>query len=648
MPNTLPDIEENDPLLPASYTPLGDQPTPPPNRRRPSNSFAVIIASCLFLASLIVLIINGQPPSQSSRATTYTHNHTPFTSKSPVIVRPVSNAAELGVSEKSFRLNSDDIVNYPWTNAMLSWQRTAYHFQPEKNWMNDPNGPLYHMGWYHLFYQYNPDSAIWGNITWGHAVSSDLIHWLHLPLAMVPNSWFDWNGVWTGSATLLPDGKIVMLYTGNTNNYVQVQNLAYPANLSDPLLLHWEKYQNNPVMTPPKGIAPKDFRDPTTAWLGPDGLWRVMIGSKIDKTGIALVYKTSNFSTYELVNHVLHAVPTTGMWECVDFFPVSTTSDNGLDTSVNGASIKHVLKASLDNNMHDYYALGTYDPVKDVWIPDDPELDVGIGLKVDYGKYYASKTFYDQNKGRRILWGWVGETDTGGNDLQKGWASVQTIPRVVTFDKKTGTNILQWPVEELESLRSSSKQFDDVFLKPGSMVKLDVGSAAQLDISAEFEVDMKALNATLDEINNCSVAADRGAAGPFGLLVLTDESLSELTPVYFYVGKAADGTLKHWFCTDKSRSTKANDVDKQVYGGLVPVLEGEKFSMRVLVDHSIVEAFGQGGRTCITSRIYPAKAIDGAARVFLFNNATDLNITASIKIWHMASVNLHPFPLDQM
>ncbi|GAB4858797.1 Beta-fructofuranosidase, soluble isoenzyme I [Ancistrocladus abbreviatus] len=509
-------------------------------------------------------------------------------------------------------------------------------------------GPLYHMGWYHLFYQYNPDSAIWGNITWGHAVSRDLIHWLYLPLAMVPDRWFDWNGVWTGSATLLPGGKIAMLYTGDTDNYVQVQNLAYPANLSDPLLLHWDKYEQNPVMIPPKGIAFKDFRDPTTAWLGQDGLWRVMIGSKINKTGIALVYKTSNFTTYELVDHVLHAVPTTGMWECVDFYPVSTTSDNGLDTSANGPGTKHVMKTSLDDDKHDYYALGTYDAVKDIWTPDDPKLDVGIGLRVDYGKYYASKTFYDQDKVRRILWGWVGETDTAADNLRKGWASVQTIPRVVTFDKKTRTNILQWPVEELESLRSSSEQFDGIFLEPGSVMQLNISSAAQLDISAEFEVDMKTLNATLDEINNCSVAADRGAAGPFGLLVLADESLSELTPVYFYIGKAADGALKHWFCTDKSRSTKATDVDKQVYGGLVPVLDDEKFSMRVLIDHSVIEAFGQGGRTCITSRIYPTEAIDGAARVFLFNNATHLNVTASVKIWHMGSADLRPFPLDQM
>ena len=145
-------------------------------------------------------------------------------------------------------------------------------------------GPLYHKGYYHIFYQYNPDSAVWGNITWGHAVSTDLIHWKYLPISMVPDQWYDINGVWTGSATILPDGNIMMLYTGDTDDYVQVQNLAYPANLSDPLLLDWVKYPGNPVMTPPEGIGKKDFRDPTTAWFGVDRVWRLTIGSKLNKT----------------------------------------------------------------------------------------------------------------------------------------------------------------------------------------------------------------------------------------------------------------------------------------------------------------------------------------------------------------------------
>ncbi|CAA2990032.1 acid beta-fructofuranosidase-like [Olea europaea subsp. europaea] len=108
---------------------------------------------------------------------------------------------------------------------------------------------------------------------------------------MVPDHWYDINGVWTGSATILPDGQIVMLYTGDTYDVVQVQCLAYPANLSDPLLLDWVKYSGNPILVPLPGIGAKDFRDPTIAWLSPDDdKWRITIGSKVNITGISLVY----------------------------------------------------------------------------------------------------------------------------------------------------------------------------------------------------------------------------------------------------------------------------------------------------------------------------------------------------------------------
>lgn len=280
-------------------------------------------------------------------------------------------------------------------------------------------------GWYHFFYQYNPYGAVWGNIVWGHTVSRDLIHWRHLPTAMVPDHWYDINGVWTGSATILQDGQLVMLYTGSTNGSVQVQNLAYPSDPSDPLLIDWVKYSGNPVLVPPPGIGYKDFRDPTTAWLTPQGKWRITIGSKVNKTGISLVYDTEDFKTFERVDGVLHAVPGTGMWECVDFYPISKIEENGLDTSHNGPEVKHVMKTSLDDDRNDYYALGTYDSESAKWVPDDPTIDVGIGLRYDYGTFYASKTFYDQEKRRRVLWGWVKETDSEKADIQKGWASLQ-------------------------------------------------------------------------------------------------------------------------------------------------------------------------------------------------------------------------------
>ncbi|KAF7133510.1 hypothetical protein RHSIM_Rhsim09G0191800 [Rhododendron simsii] len=639
------------------YTPLRDSAA----SSAAIKALAGIFLSLLFLSLLIVLIFNQDPQPSPDEVTNENDQPTssPLIPMSPEKLMPPSRSlaqgpsrrvaqgpsrwVAQGVSMKTFRDFSGELSVYPWSNAMLDWQRTAFHFQPEKNWMN---GPLFYKGWYHIFYQYNPESSVWGNITWGHAVSEDMIHWLHLPSAMEPDTWYDANGVWTGSATILPDGQIVMLYTGFTNKKVQVQNLAYPANLSDPLLVDWVKYSGNPVLVPPPGIHRKDFRDPTTAWINGDGKWRVAIGSKVNSTGITLVYETTNFTSFELLEGVMHAVHGTGMWECVDFYPVSTSDANGLDTSFNGPGIKHVLKASLDNEKKDYYAIGTYDPVKNKWTPDNPEMDVGIGLRVDYGVYYASKTFYDQNKQRRISWSWIGETDNESDDLLKGWASVQTIPRTIVFDKKTGSNILQWPVEEVESLRSNVTEFHGVELGPGSVVPLNIGSATELDIVATFEVDKAVLEATTEAnvghtCNTTGGAVSRGALGPFGLLVLADESLSELTPVYFYISKFIDGSYKTFFCSDEMRSSKASSVNKRVNGGTVPVLKGEKFSMRLLVDHSIVESFAQGGRTVITSRIYPTRAIDGAARVFLFNNATGTNVTASLKIWQMDSAHIN-------
>ncbi|KAK2653555.1 hypothetical protein Ddye_013411 [Dipteronia dyeriana] len=635
------------------YIPLPEQPSvagPPANLRRPFKGFALILASVIFLLSLVGLIINQ---SQEPLPTSPNNDNIPSSS---LWLPSSKNATSFsggglprgvaeGVSAKSNPSQFDQEVSYNWTNAMFSWQRTSYHFQPINNWMNDPDGPLFHMGWYHLFYQYNPDSAVWGNITWGHALSRDLIHWLYLPLAMVPDQWYDINGVWTGSATLLPDGQIVMLYTGDTNQSVQVQNLAYPANLSDPLLLDWVKYPGNPVLVPPPHIQPKDFRDPTTGWIGPDGKWRITIGSKINTTGVSLVYHTTDFISYKLLDTLLHAVPDTGMWECVDFYPVAINGSIGLDTSDTGPGIKHVLKASLDDTKLDYYALGTYNPVIDKWTPDNPEEDVGIGLRLDYGRYYASKSFYDQYKKRRILWGWINETDTEFDNLEKGWASIQTIPRTVLFDNKTGTNILQWPVLEIESLRHKSTHFEDVLVEPGSVVPLDIGTATQLDIFAEFETELLESGGEEEGYSCSGGAINRSTMGPFGLLVIADDSLSELTPVFFRPTNTTNGTLDTYFCADETRSTLAPEVLKRIYGSKVPVLEGEKYSLRVLVDHSIVESFAQEGRTVITSRIYPTEAIYGSAKLFLFNNATGVNVKATLKIWQMNSAFIHPFPL---
>ncbi|KAJ7548343.1 hypothetical protein O6H91_07G007900 [Diphasiastrum complanatum] len=359
--------------------------------------------------------------------------------------------------------------------------RTAFHFQPIKNWMNDPNGPLFYKGYYHLFYQYNPYGAVWGNIVWGHAVSTDLIHWIYLPAVLIPDQWYDIKGIWSGSATFLSKDNPVLLYTGWSNASTQVQNMAVAANASDPLLRSWSKILENPILVATAGMNSSNFRDPTTGWISLDGLWRILIGSKIDKngTGLALLYKSHDFVNWEL-DHPLHSVANTGMWECPDFYPVLINEKKGLDTSANGPLVKHVLKASLDDKKHDYYAVGTYDSNANIFIPENKMIDVGIGLRYDYGKYYASKTFYDDNKQRRILWGWVNESDNVAADIAKGWSSVQGLPRKVWVDDSNPHGIKQWPIEEIDDLRHAKHSKKNLYLKQGSIFKLQAKRATQM------------------------------------------------------------------------------------------------------------------------------------------------------------------------
>lgn len=176
----------------------------------------------------------------------------------------------------------------------------------------DPNGPMHYNGVYHLFYQYNPDGAVPGdgNTEWGHSVSQDLINWKHVQPAISPSKPFDKYGCFSGSATILPNNKPVLLYTGVVDSFLtEVQNYAIPENLSDPFLVNWTKPDNNPLIVPERGIDAFAFRDPTTAWLGKDGFWRIIIGNgKRKGVGKALLYKSKDFLNWVRVNHPLHSV----------------------------------------------------------------------------------------------------------------------------------------------------------------------------------------------------------------------------------------------------------------------------------------------------------------------------------------------------
>ncbi|KZV21430.1 cell-wall invertase [Dorcoceras hygrometricum] len=526
--------------------------------------------------------------------------------------------------------------------------RTGYHFQPTQHWIN---GPMYYNGIYHLFYQYNPKGAVWGNIVWAHSVSKDLINWKRLDPAIYPSKPFDQYGCWSGSATILPGNKPIILYTGIIDkNNTQVQNYAVPANLSDPYLREWIKPDNNPLVVADESINKTAFRDPTTAWFGRDGHWRISLGGRRKHRGIAYLYRSRDFMHWVKAKHALHTAAGTGNWECPDFYPISVSSRNGLDTSAIGSDVKHVLKVSLDVTRYEYYTLGTYDTKRDRYIPDKDMIDGWNGLRYDYGNFYASKSFFDPSKNRRVLWGWANESDTTEIDVRKGWAGIQLIPRTIVLDPN-GKQLIQWPVEELETLRGNLVKLSEKELVRGDLVEIKGITAAQADVEVSFSFDSlekaEPFDPTWDRYDAqrlCGLkdSTVEGGLGPFGLVTLASEKLQEYTPVFFRVFKDQDRHLV-LLCSDASRSTLADGTSKNgsaayrpSFAGFVDVdLSEKKISLRSLIDHSVVESFGAGGKTCITSRVYPTLAIYDNAHLFVFNNGTEPVKIDSLNAWSM-------------
>ncbi|MER7478712.1 GH32 C-terminal domain-containing protein [Streptomyces sp. NPDC126510] len=209
--------------------------------------------------------------------------------------------------------------------AYTETYRPQFHFTPEKNWMNDPNGLVYYQGEYHLFYQYNPNGNSWGDMSWGHAVSKDLVHWEELPLAL---SHDDEEMVFSGSAVVDRDNTtgfgtkknppMVAIYTSAyRDGGKQAQSLAYSTDRGRT----WTKYQGNPVID----IGSKDFRDPKVQWYAPTKSWLMTVSLSAEHK--VLFYSSKNLKDWELQSEFGPAGAAGGVWECPDLFPLAVDGD---------------------------------------------------------------------------------------------------------------------------------------------------------------------------------------------------------------------------------------------------------------------------------------------------------------------------------
>ena len=316
--------------------------------------------------------------------------------------------------------------------------RPAYHLTALRHWINDPI-PFYGQGAYHLFYQHNPGASVWGDMHWGHAVSSDLAHWGHLPVALAPSPGGpDADGVFTG-CVVEDKGTFYALYTGIPvlEPLQQVQCLA-----SSQDLITWDKYPGNPLIADlPAGFGPC-FRDPHVWREG--RVWRMLIGGEQrDRNGgTAFLYESADLIAWNYLNPlVLCNTETTGHeCECPDLFPLGG---------------EYVF---LSSSGQTWWQTGTYDGR--TFTPKH------IGA-VDTAAFYAAKTLRDHT-GRRLLFGWLREARSEPEQVAAGWSGVLSLPRVLSL-RSDGT-LRQDPPGELTALRKRHMRFENVTVPNGVFV----------------------------------------------------------------------------------------------------------------------------------------------------------------------------------
>ena len=482
--------------------------------------------------------------------------------------------------------------------------RLAYHFSPEKNWMNDPNGLVFHQGKYHLFYQYNPEGTTWGNMSWGHATTEDLVHWERLPLAIPMD---DSLMIFSGSAVvdkyntsgLFAEGDstgMVAIYTAHLPD-LQTQALAYSSDDGRT----WSQYENNPVLD--EGM--KDFRDPKVFWYAPKQAWIMVLA--IPKEQKVRFYESPNLKDWTPLSEFGPQGFIDGIWECPDLFELPVENGNGshwvlivsYNTATSGSSMQ--------------YFVGNFNGTQFTNINTDD-----LVLSVDEGKdYYAAVTWNNVPDDRRLMIGWFNNWQYGEAIPTSGWRSSQSLVRSLHFRQfPEGVRLVQRPVAEQQTLRGTPRHFENEQVSEGDdFLSVENVHGQQLEIVAEF---------VYQPIETPTEA--RKLASEFGINVFEGENQEtvvgyDVASQSLFVDRTQSGdtTFSEHFATRTI--------------GLMPSDNGT-IKMRIFVDHSSVEVFGNDGYVTMSNRIFPDQQKDGV-EVYAIGGTVMLR---SLDIWPVKSI----------
>jgi fructan beta-fructosidase len=475
--------------------------------------------------------------------------------------------------------------------------RPQFHFSPEKKWMNDPNGMVYYKGVYNLFYQFYPDSTVWGPMHWAHATSKDLVHWEDQPIALYPDSL---GYIFSGSAVVDlhnssgfgKDGKVplVAIFTHHNmdgekagKNDFQNQSIAY--SLDDGTT--WIKYQGNPVLKNP-GI--KDFRDPKVMWFEEGKKWIMTLATK-DRVTFYSSPDLKNWTRESDLGSDFGAHG--GVWECPDLFPLDF---NGKKTWVLLVSIN---PGGPNGGSATQYFTGDFDGK--TFKPHSTETKW-----IDHGTDNYAGITWSNTGNRKIFIGWMNNWQYANIVPTEAWRGAATLPRELSLTQVNGKLYLKSnPVKELDKIMDLS------FSKENFAINSELDLSKELDTSkGQFKLDISFAGTDGFSIN---VSNENGEELTLGYEKASNQYFIDRT-------KAGKSDFEPGFA---KRHTAAR------------ISNSKNIKLSLIVDHASAEVFADNGLNVFTDIFFP-ESLPGSLKIITKETVkvNKLQLSKIKSIWH--------------
>jgi len=463
--------------------------------------------------------------------------------------------------------------------------RPLYHFLAPANWMNDPNGAFFWRSKYHLFYQYNPNGPFWGTIHWGHAASSDLVHWEDFPIALTPSkNGPDQNGCWSGC--VVNDRSVpTAFYTG-----LEPQTVCIATSKDE--LRTWSHREKPVISAPPPGLeltgfpsitghASADFRDPFV-WREARR-WFMLIGAGLrEKGGTALLYNSDDLRQWHYQGPILTGVigANCNMWECPVLLRFGPRSVLMVCPHPEAKFVYWIAGEWQDGILREYQR-----------------------GKLDLGPYvYAAQCLHDSVRNRYLVWTWIKEGRSEEAQRSAGWSGLLSLPKECGLE----SSLIVKPARELISLRREGRSRVNERFGPSTEDPFAGFTGDCLEIEAELSFDEPAI---------CD------------LWVRVSPDQTERTKITY---NSAEKTLT----VDCAHSSLDPSVDhRSVSGALSPDL-ADRVRFRLFLDRSVLEVF-LADRACITQRLYPTRE-DSLGLSFTIRCGSA--VIHRLSVWKMAPI----------